>query len=97
MLRLVWIFSARWLIHILFIAYFEKCCLGLVYASERQGSIQDAMATVYRPSGQWYINIFQYLLAGFLYHVVVLVLIFLACDAIKYHMFSCYCIGLCSH
>ena len=25
-----------------------------MYAPERQGSIQDAMATVYRPAGQWY-------------------------------------------
>ena len=27
----------------------------MVYSLERQGSIQDAMATVYRPAGQWYV------------------------------------------
>jgi len=27
-----------------------------VYAPKRQGSIQDAMAAIYRPAGQWYVG-----------------------------------------
>lgn len=30
--------------------------VGLVYASQRQGIIQDAMATIYRSTGQWYVK-----------------------------------------
>ena len=42
--------SMHWFAYLL-----NKWLVGLVYAPERQGSIQDAMATVYRPAGQWYV------------------------------------------
>jgi hypothetical protein len=35
--------------------------------------------------------------ADFLYHVVVLVLTLFAFDAIKDQIFSCDCVGICSH
>ena len=64
--------------------------LGLVYAFEWQGFIQDAMATVCRSKGQWYVTSHDRLtvfLVSFweLFHVVGLILV---CTS-AYHIIIC--------
>lgn len=62
MCRLIWLCSASRLIcncNLLSHEFVDlskmTSLVGLVYASERQSFIQDAVATVYRSTGQWYV------------------------------------------